>query len=73
MQILANQGMDKDSRIIRELYWNKMAEIKVNNEAPKEIVISKEVRQGWVLTPLLFNIYIEAIFEETLNKEDGGI
>jgi len=31
------------------------------------------VRQGYILSPLLFNIYSEAIFEETFQNEYIGI
>ena len=37
------------------------------------INIGKGVRQGYILSPLLFNIYVEIIMREALEDWDGGI
>lgn len=52
-----------DRRIIRESYQNQMTSVRIK-ESRREAAIRKGMRQGWKLSLLLFNIYIEqAIIE----------
>jgi retron-type reverse transcriptase len=53
----------RDRRTIRELYKHQAISIKTN-ESKREAAIRRGVRQGRILTPLLFNIYIE----QAINK-----
>ena len=56
-------GLDsKDIRVIANLYWFQQAAIRVDNEVSDYTPIQRGVRQGCVLSPLLFNIYTELIF-----------
>lgn len=49
-------------RKTRHLYWNQTSRIKVNRRS-REVRIKKDVRQGFILSPLLFNISSNKIFE----------
>ena len=49
----------KDLRILRNLYWEQEAAIRVDNEYSEYKSIRRGVRQGCVLSPDLFNIYSE--------------
>lgn len=74
LQILRLTGIDEeDLRIITELYWHQTSKVKVEQENTDDILIKKGVRQGCVLSPLLFNLYSEAIFKEALEEDVGGI
>lgn len=62
------EGLMKDLILLRNLYWQQKARIKINSW----INVCREVRQGCVLSPMLFNVISEAIFgselEETSNE-----
>ena len=67
-QILEKLDMDgKDLRLVRNLYWEQKAAMKVNNDISEYINIKRDVQQGCVLSPDLFNIYSEMILR---NLED---
>lgn len=63
----------RDTRIIINLYWNQKAVVRIENETTEEIEIKRGVRQGCILSPLLFNLYSEAIFKEALSEDPKGI
>jgi hypothetical protein len=60
---LQETGIDeKDIRIIRELY--QTAKLKLNHiSQTSNIRIVREVRQGYMFSSLVFNIYVEKIFQ----------
>lgn len=51
----------KDLRIIKNMYWQQTAAVKVDNETSVFQKIKKVVRQGCVLSPDLFSLYSEHI------------
>ena len=68
---LNSLGLDgKDVRLIASLYWSQKAVIRGREELSPEVEIQKGVRQGCIISPLLFNIYSEMIFR-VLNNEKG--
>lgn len=74
MEILKKCGIDdRDLKIIRNLYWNQSATIKVDGEQTEDIQIQRRVRQGCIISPILFNIYSEQIFLEPLEDAEEGI
>lgn len=74
IQLLRKLDIDqKDIRCIENLYWYQNAQIKVDNNTSNSVQIKRGVRQGCVLSPLLFNIYSEAIFQEALEDIEKGI
>ena len=73
-QLLVSKNIDSyEVRIISNLYWGQRAKTKVENKLTEEIEIRRGVRQGCILSPLLFNLYSEVIFDETLERELVGI
>lgn len=74
IEILKNVGIDdKDRRIITNLYWNQTASVRVDGDHTETVKILRGVRQGCVLSPLLFNIYSEYIFREAIDNAQEGI
>ena len=65
-------GIDgKDIRIISNLYWHQKAAIRVEEDLSEYTSIQRGVRQGCILSPLLFNLYTEIIFRDF--KELRGV
>ena len=63
-ECLRNTRMDsKDLRMITNLYWNQRACIRNDNEVSDFAEIKRGVRQGCILSPSLFNLYTECIFQ----------
>lgn len=74
IQILKNIGLSsKDLNIIINLYWNQTAVLRIGKEHTDEVKILRGVRQGCILSPILFNIYSEYIFREALENQEEGI
>ncbi|XP_075151162.1 uncharacterized protein LOC142225273 [Haematobia irritans] len=63
----------KEIQCIKSLYWHQTAQVEINGYMTESIPISKGVRQGCILSPLLFNIYSEQIFRESVNSIRNGI
>ncbi|VVC26962.1 Hypothetical protein CINCED_3A013606 [Cinara cedri] len=60
---------DKDLRIISNLFWNQTVCMKLDEEETELVNISQGVRQGCILSLLIFNMYSERIFNNALNEE----
>lgn len=46
---------------IQNLYWNRSAILRIEGENTDNVKIMRRVRQGCVLSPLIFNLYSERI------------
>ena len=54
----------KDLRILQSLYWNQRAAVRVKGDLTRFVEIKKEVRQGCVFSPDLFNLYSESVMKD---------
>jgi len=61
----------KDFRIIRHLYYEQKAAIKLTEGLTEWTDIKRGVRQGSVMSPDLFNLYSEFILKELEEVEEG--
>ena len=69
--ILKGLNIDaKDLRILRNLYWEQTAAIRMDSEISDYRAIKRGVRQGCVASPDLFNLYSEMILRN-LNEHQG--
>jgi len=74
MEILRNIGVDwKDRRLIKNLYSQQSAFVRVGDLKSDVCVIGRGARQGCTLSPLLFNQYDEAMMREATMHEDNGV
>ena len=51
-------------QVICEIYQGDWTELSMNDEAVTRINVTGGVRQGCVLSPSIFNVYMEEIFKE---------
>ena len=59
--------------LLKRLYTNQEATVRTEFGETDNIDIGKGVRQGCILSPLLFNFYAENIMREALEEWESGI
>lgn len=59
--------------LLKNLYVNSTAMVRVDDRNSKLFNIQRGVRQGCILSPLLFNIYGEYIIRKAVDGWEGGI
>lgn len=65
INMLKDIGLDgKDIRVLKNLYWDQKAAVKIGNGKTNWIEIRRGVRQGCVLSPALFSLYGQKCMEE---------
>jgi len=60
-----------ERRLIINLYWKQQAAVRWDNEISRYVNIKSGVRQGCIISPILFNLYSEFMIAEALEHEDG--
>jgi hypothetical protein len=74
LKIFRNIGVDwRDRRLIMNVYMIQKAVVKIQQEFSDESEISRGVRQGCCMSPLLFNIYAEAMMMGAMEGTEEGI
>ena len=67
-------GVDwRERRLIKELYMGQMVAVRTNEGETDLIEIGRETRQGCPLSPVLFNLYDEAMIREAFDDLEEGI
>ena len=75
LDVLKSLGVDwKDRRLIRNLYLGQTVSIRTAQGDSEPGSIGRGVRQGCPLSPILFNVYAEAMVQEAfIHMKDGII
>ena len=74
MRMLARLEVDgKDLRLIRNMYYQQKAAVRVGDELTETVDIKRGVRQGCVMSPDLFTLYGEIIMREIEELEGFSI
>ena len=60
-----------EQRLIENLYWGQEATVRWENEFSRSFSIRKGVRQGCIISPILFNLYSEFMIREALDNLEG--
>ena len=55
-----------ETQLIKNLYFNQKAHVRFGNEVTEDFEVRRGVRQGCILSPVLFNLYSEVIIREAL-------
>src|SRR3989442_2335477 len=59
---------DLERRLIINLYWRQHAVVRSDGEVSREVGVEKGVRQGCVISPILFNLYSEFMINEAMEN-----
>ena len=74
IRILKELGINSyDLRVIKNLYWKQTAKVAIDGQLSENIDIRRGVRQGCILSPILFNVYADKVFKEALYECEYGI
>lgn len=72
MMVLRQIGIDwRDRRLIAQLYLRQTASVRTRTGTTDPAIIGRGVRQGCLVSPILFNIYAEAMLREALEEVEG--
>ncbi|KAG1715012.1 Multidrug resistance-associated protein 4 [Nymphon striatum] len=63
----------RDRKLITALYMNQSAVMRVGGNTSDKCTLGRGVRQGCLMSPVLFNIYGEAMIQDALHEMDVGV
>src|SRR6476619_264400 len=74
IKVLQSVGVDwRDRIMISELYMNQEALVRIAGGESDSGIVGRGVRQGCLLSPLLFSIYSEMMMKEALENVEEGV
>ena len=73
-QVLRQAGLsEKLQRLLRELHTNSRASVRAYGQTSEPFSINNGVRQGCVLAPALFNLFLGHVVNQALKNSNEGI
>ena len=63
--------LELERRLIINLYWRQHAAVRRDGEVSRVVVVESGVRQGCVISPMVFNLYSELMMNKALENEEG--
>ena len=74
MEFLQQVGVDKKDRdLIKNLYTEQSVVIRIDGKDAEAAKVGRGVRQGCPMSPQEFNIYIEALMEKAVERQQDGV
>src|SRR5437867_1832385 len=71
-EVMVKAGIpDLERRLIINLYWRQHAAVRWDGEVSREVGVERGVRQGCVISPMLFNLYSEFMIQEAMEGVEG--
>ena len=72
LEVMEAAGIPElERRLIMNLYWHQQAAVRWDKEVSRYVDIKRGVRQGCVISPILFNLYSEFMITEALENKNG--
>ena len=72
LEIMESAGIPElERRLFINLYWSQQAAVRWDNKVSRFVNIQKGVRQGCIISSILFNLYSEYMINEALESEPG--
>src|SRR3989442_869266 len=72
VEVMEKAGIpDLERRLIINLYWRQHAAVRWDGEVSREVDVERGVRQGYVISPILFNLYSEYMIKEAMENVEG--
>src|SRR3989442_11828554 len=71
-EVMVKAGIpDMERRLIINLYWRQHEAVRWDGEVSREVGVERGVRQGCVISPMLFNVYSEFMIQEAMEGVEG--
>src|SRR5437867_10250879 len=69
VEVMEKAGIkDLERRLILNLSWSQHAAVRWDGEVSREVDVERIVRQGSVISPILFNRYSEFMIKEAMEN-----
>ena len=72
LEVLEKAGVPVLERtLIINLYWEQPAAVRWDGKISRDVSVERGVRQGCIISPLLFNLYSEFMINEAMETLEG--